>query len=274
MIHISIKAKSIDEIGVMYDVSECSRIKLLLAEVIRFSTLRILLLLFLPISFLQADIRAGALASDDQICQCQNGENSLKVSRAVLDNSRLRRYLRDDYLASSSYYMKIFTFKSAKLPPNVTWDLVDQWIDEEIIGYSEEVAEKLCNLRKSYPLASVLLEGLEKDPDTEDLRLKARLFFKGFRGEAKALKRKIDFMIPGLPSKPEGEDVKKAVSQKTLMERMILLKAELDEADRLIVNYFFTPTIQTVAAEDLNNNNMLIRLYRIERILESIENEI
>ena len=81
-------------------------------------------------------------------------------------------------------------------------------------------------------------------------------------------------MIPGLPSKPEGEDVKKAVSQKTLMERMILLKAELDEADRLIVNYFFTPTIQTVAAEDLNNNNMLIRLYRIERILESIENEI
>ncbi len=53
-----------------------------------------------------------------------------------------------------------------------------------------------------------------------------------------------------------------------------MLKVELDEADKLIVNYFFTPAPPTVAVEDLNNNNMMIRLCRIEMILESIEKEI
>ena len=158
--------------------------------------------------------------------------------------------------------------------PNVPWDLLEQWIDEEIISYAEEIAEKLSNLKKSYPIASVLLGALEKNPEKDDLRSKARLFLKGFRNETKDLRGKIDFMIPGLPSKPEGEDVKKSVARKTPMEKLSLLKVELDEADKLIVNYFFTPTTHTVAVEDLNNNNMMIRLCRIEMILESIEKEI
>ena len=39
---------------------------------------------------------------------------------------------------------------------------------------------------------------------------------------------------------------------------------------KLIGNYFFKPT-HTVDVRDLNKNNMMIRLYRIERILESLE---
>ena len=127
---------------------------------------------------------------------------------------------------------------------------------------------------KSYPISTALIEGLEKDAAKNNLKTKARLFFKDFRNETKTLRGKIDFMISGLPSKPQNEDVEKSVARKTPKEKLSLLELELDEAEKLIMNYFFIPPAHTVTVNSLDNNNMMIRLYRIEKILKSIEKAI
>ncbi len=231
-------------------------------------SIRFLVSLFLSLLLMSLTSFYGLAQTNER----QNKATTLQVSRTVLDNSSLRRHFRDEYLANDYFRAKI-SFNSARRQ-RIAPALLEQLIDEEIIIRSEEIAERLNNLIKSYPIAVALLEGVEKEPDRKDLKQKARLFFRDFRNETKKLRGNIDFMISGLPSKPKNEAIEKSIVRKTPNEKLSLLELELDEAERLIMNYFFIPPVHTVTVNNLNNNNMMIRLYHIEKILASIEKAI
>ena len=183
------------------------------------------------------------------------------ISPAILNNSRLRSYYFREY--RERHFQDLDQ-------PMVSRSFIENWIDLQIIYNTKIIAEKLNALKESYEFGNQLLQRLENEPGRTDIRRETKLFFKDFRGKTKSLRGKLNFMISGLDSKPDQAFRNYSVEQDSAGNRMNMVKGELNEAERLIKNYFLEPT-HTVDVSDLEENNMMIRLYRIEKILESLE---
>lgn len=191
----------------------------------------------------------GKVATDEQ------------VSPAILNNSRLRSYYYREYV--ERHYQ-------GRNRPLVSRNFLENWINKQIIYNTGIISERLETLKIEYAVGMQLLQRLEKEPGRTDIRRQTKRFFKDFREEAKDLRSKIDFMVSGLDSKPDDEKSNYSIEKASVGKRMEQVKSELDEAERLIRNYFLEPT-HTIEARDLEENNMMIRLYRIEKIMESLE---
>ncbi len=184
-----------------------------------------------------------------------------QVSPAILYNSRLRSYFFKEY--RERYYLD-------RDQLIVSRTSIENWVDLQIAYHTKIIAEKLDALKVSYDLGNQLLLRLEQEPERTDIRREARLFLKAFKEETKSLRVKIGFMASGLDSKPNDTSQNYSVEKNSVGSRMNMVKGELNEAERLIRNYFLEPT-HTVDVSDLDENNMMIRLYRVEKILESLE---
>lgn len=202
----------------------------------------------------------GKYPGQDQ--QAESVSSSSLVSPAVLNNSRLRSYYFREYEAMHFGYQEG--------APAMGRNYVENWIDQQIIYNAGIIALKLKSLKDNHELGTHLLKRLEKEPERRDIRLQTKRFLKNFREDTKDLRSKIDFMVSGLDSKPEDDMQNYSVEKESAGHRMNMVKSELIEAEKLIRNYFLEPT-HTVEVRDLEENNMMIRLYRIEKILESLE---
>lgn len=189
------------------------------------------------------------------------GTPDTQVAPAILNNSRLRSYYYREYV--ERHYQD-------RSRPLISRQFMENWIDKQIIYNTGIIKESLQTLKTEYEVGIQLLERLKKDPQRTDIQRQTKKFFKDFREEAKDLRKKIDFMVSGLDSKPDDDGVSYSVEKDSVEKRMKMVKSELDEAEKLIRNYFLEPT-HTIDVRDLAENNMMIRLYRIERILESLE---
>ena len=211
----------------------------------------------------------GGLAITPGLFEAQQ-TNSMKekerpeVSPEIINNAKLRNYYFREF-------MELHYYNRTGMPRD--GNFVENWIDLQIVYNTEMIAEMLSGLRTSYGVAYNLLERLEREPERPDIRSQSRRFFKEFREDVDDLRKKIDFMISGLPSKPKEGPINYSVEKGSSKSRMRMVEQELNEAEKLIGNYFFKPT-HTVDVRDLNKNNMMIRLYRIEKILESLEKTI
>lgn len=195
--------------------------------------------------------------------EADSARSTPQVSPQILNNSRLR-----------SYYFREYEVRNFHSQKQAAWvvgrNFVENWIDKQIIYNAGIIADKLENLKDSHELGTHLLKRLEKEPERRDIRLQTKRFLKNFREDTKDLRSKINFMVSGLDSKPENKLQNYSVEKESAGHRMKMVKSELNEAEKLIRNYFLEPT-HTVAVRDLEENNMMIRLYRIEKILESLE---
>lgn len=194
--------------------------------------------------------------------QAESVRSGLQVSPLILNNSRLRSYYFREY--------EVKHFGYQKGAPAMGRNFVENWIDQQIIYNAGIIALKLKSLKDNHELGTNLLKRLEKEPERSDIRLQTKRFLKNFREDTKDLRSKIDFMVSGLDSKPEDDLRNYSVEKESAGHRMNMVKLELNEAEKLIRNYFLEPT-HTVEVKDLEENNMMIRLYRIEKILESLE---
>jgi len=183
------------------------------------------------------------------------------VSLAILNNSRLRAYYYREYL--ERYY---YNRNHVRMDRN----FIEHWIDQQIIYNAQVIAGKLRLFNDNYEVATQLLDRIDREPGRAEIKRQARRFFGDFRNDVGDLRARIDFIVSGLDSKPEGDNRHYATEKGSARQRMELLKGELDKADRQIRDYFLKPT-HTVKVRDLEENNMMIRLYRIEKILESLE---
>ena len=220
-----------------------------------------LIKLFLLGSFLAPGTLIFPGIQEEKEQQPETGGPDSKISPAILNNSRLRSYYYREYL--ERHYLD-------RSRPLVSRQFMENWIDKQIIYNTGIIEERLQNLKTDYDVGIQLLDRLEKEPQRTDIRRQTKQFFKDFREEAKDLRNKIDFMVSGLDSKPDDDGIRYSVEKDSALKRMAMVKSELDEAEKLIRNYFLEPT-HTIDARDLVENNMMIRLYRIEKILESLE---
>lgn len=183
------------------------------------------------------------------------------ISPQILNNDRLRSHyykeFRDRYYYSPSptYFTDLF---------------VDNWVDQQIIHNAETISEEITNLRIRHGMGLELLKRNVREPERSEIKREIRQFFKNFREDTGNLRERIQFIVSGLDSKPENEYQNYSIERDSANHRMELAGKELEEAERLIRNYFLKPT-HTVSVSDLNENNMMIRLYRIEKIMESLE---
>ena len=193
--------------------------------------------------------------------QTETGGPDAQGSPAILNNSRLRSYYYREYVE------RHYQVRGRMV---VSRQFLENWIDKQIIYNTGIIESRLQTLKNDYEIGIKLLQRLEKEPQRTDIRRQTKRFFKDFREEAKDLRNKIDFMVSGLDSKPDDDGINYSVEKDSAGKRMTMVKSELDEAERLIRNYFLEPT-HTIDARDLAENNMMIRLYRIEKLLESLE---
>ena len=219
------------------------------------------LLIFMLAILLTPSSRGFSANDDGQAESSESVRTDKQVSTAILNNSRLRSYYFREYRERH--------FQEGD-HPMVSRSFIENWIDLQIIYNTKIISEKLDALKESYEYGNLLLQRLEKEPGRTDIRRETRLFFKDFREKTKSLRGKIDFMVSGLDSKPDDGFRNYSVEKESAGNRMNMVKEELNEAERLIRNYFLEPT-HTVDVSDLEENNMMIRLYRIEKILESLE---
>lgn len=214
-----------------------------------------LALLFTAEPVIVSEVRQSQDQQDEVI------KSPSSVSPAVMNNSRLRNYFFREYMERHRYN---------KARPPIPRGFIENWIDRQIIYNSGIIAEKLSSLQEDHEFCILLLKRLEDSPERTDIKLHTRRFFEKFRKDTKKLRSKIDFIVSGLDSEPGDDRINYSIEKDSVQQRMRAAKDELNEAGRLIRNYFLEPT-HTVKVEDLAENNMLIRLYRIERIMESLE---
>lgn len=188
-------------------------------------------------------------------------EMASKISPGIMNNAKLRAYYYREY-------MERFAYNRNRL--RMDRKFIEHWIDQQIIYNAQVIADKLKLLRNNSAIGAQFLDRMEREPERKDIKDRARSFFGDFRNEVKALRSRIDFVISGLDSKPGEFHESYSMEKTSARYRMDLLKEELGKADRQIRNYFLEPT-HTVEVRDLEENNMMIRLYRIEKILESLE---
>lgn len=192
------------------------------------------------------------------------GQSSLKeeISPLILNNQRLRRYYYREYMERFVYHRDV---------PRLAGIFVENWIDQQIVYNAQVIAERVEALKNDHAMGVQMLRRLSLEPERTDMKLQVKRFFSDFRDDVGSLRKKIDFVVSGLDSEPESQGRRYSTERSSVDERMEQVKIELSEAERLIKDYFLDPT-HTVEVRDLEDNNMMIRLYRIERIMESLEN--
>jgi len=220
-----------------------------------------ILVLFIPILKLSSDFSSrveGAALNQEQ----KETSAPEDISPLILNNERLRRYYFREYMERFVHNRDV---------PRVGRIFLENWIDQQIIYNAQVMAERVETLKNDHDMGVQLLKRLSKEPDRVDMKLQVKRFFREFRDDVGDLRKKIDFVVSGLDSEPEDRSRGYSTERTSVDERMALVKQELVEAERLIRGYFLNPT-HTVEVRDLEDNNMMIRLYRIERIMESLEN--
>ncbi len=220
------------------------------------------IMLFLISWFLPVLVPAAAQAGSNPQEQDEDFAGSdIKISPAILNNQRLRAYFLKEYV-ERHYYNRSSQMMSR--------NFVENWIDLQISHNAEVIAERVTLLKNDYEMGSLLLARLEKEPERIDIKLQVTRFFRSFREEARSLRRKLNFLVTGLDSEPEDASRHYSIEKDSVPRRMTMVKAELVEMERLVRDYFFNPT-HVVEVRDLEDNNMMIRLFRIEKIMESLE---
>jgi len=220
-----------------------------------------ILVVFLPILKVSRDFNPrleGAALIQEQ----RETSSKEEISPLILNNERLRRYYFREYMERFVYNRDV---------PRVGRIFLENWIDQQIIYNAQVIAERVDTLKNDHEMGVQLLKRLSKEPDRVDMKLQIKRFFREFRDDVGDLRKKIDFVVSGIDSEPEDRSRGYSTERTSVDERMALVKLELVEAERLIRDYFLNPT-HTVEVRDLEDNNMMIRLYRIERIMESLEN--
>jgi len=220
-----------------------------------------ILVVFLPILKVSRDFNPrleGAALIQEQ----RETSSKEEISPLILNNERLGRYYFREYMERFVYNRDV---------PRVGRIFLENWIDQQIIYNAQVIAERVDTLKNDHEMGVQLLKRLSKEPDRVDMKLQIKRFFREFRDDVGDLRKKIDFVVSGIDSEPEDRSRGYSTERTSVDERMALVKLELVEAERLIRDYFLNPT-HTVEVRDLEDNNMMIRLYRIERIMESLEN--
>ena len=155
---------------------------------------------------------------------------------------------------------------------------VERYIDRRIDVFLQQVREKLSNLKSRFAQVQEIRERTLSAPATgRDAvlnRKEWRRQLKELRDVANALRETLAFIFTDLDSKggfkPKIED--RAV--KTGFDgEMNFMEEQIKKAEQRIVDYLFVPR-NTVNLQDLQDENMLIHLYRVKELADEIRDKL
>jgi hypothetical protein len=151
---------------------------------------------------------------------------------------------------------------------------VSEWIDEYLL----ELDGRLKKLQKEYRAGEQFRDSALNEKSDAMKRMAARarwrLSLAIMEKEAGKIRGMLKPVLKGLKSKSNFEPEINTFSQDSpFHDEMRYLGEQIGKASRRIRDYFFSPT-HIVNAESLQGENMMINLYHVQKMSESLRKEI
>ncbi len=185
------------------------------------------------------------------------------------DNPLLRNYFLQQHLQNMSYTdvygRRLYRGNMRFLEQSVDW-LIDDFL--------ARVSQKLDALKIHFNMAlRNREETLSGAPDPRS-RLQAQARWKDSMEEvadkSKALRRTLSYVLRGLNSKSDFKPEIEAHAHISGFQKEIqFIQEQILKAEQRIKDYFLLPT-HTINLEDLQGQNMMIYLYRVEKLSKEL----
>lgn len=196
--------------------------------------------------------------------------DTVAISPAARENESLRRLFRTFYPNSRD---------SFAMPPRMFLEtFIDQQIDHYVMGVEERLRRLMAHLTVSENLRIRLLdlraEGREAEPAYAEGRILFRKELEEVEDAADRLRDHLEMAAAGLKGKSKLEYQLSPERREDLFGREILfIRTQVDKAETGIRDYLFRST-NTVSLEEIQGQNMLVRLHWAEQMAKRIRGEL
>ncbi len=185
------------------------------------------------------------------------------------DNPLLRNYFLQQHLQNMSY-----TDVYGRRLYRGNMRFLEQSVDRLIDDFLARVSQKLDALKLHFNTALRNREETLSGASDPRSRLQAQARWKDsmeeVADEAKALRRTLSYVLRGLNSKSDFKPKIEAHAHISGFQKEIqFIQEQILKAEQRIKDYFLLPT-HTINLEDLQGQNMMIYLYRVEKLSKEL----
>ncbi len=185
------------------------------------------------------------------------------------DNPLLRNYFLQQHLQAMSYtdvYGRRFYRGNVRF--------LEQSVDRLIDDFLARVSQKLDTLKLHFNTALRNREETLSETSNHQSRHQAQARWKDsmeqMADEAKSLRRTLSYLLRGLKSKSNFKPEIEANAHNSGFQKEIqFIQEQILKAEQRIKDYFLLPT-HTINLEDLQGQNMMIYLYRVEKLSKKL----
>lgn len=186
-----------------------------------------------------------------------------------LQNPALRAHFRS-HLLSAAYATDRYGRPVHRVNPAA----LERSVERLTAHFLTELGKKLKALKSSYQQVSsfrqsLLSEGLGPQSRGKLLKDWSKMLDE-LEDNADDLKDSIRMVMPGVKSKTEFRpEVNTSAENPAFGNEIAFIGSQIEQAERGIRDFFFTPN-HTVTVDELAGDNLLIQLYRVEKLSKQI----
>lgn len=192
------------------------------------------------------------------------------------ESARKNPILRDYFLQQQIRHMSYMDFYG-RMHYQGDVRLLERQVDRNIDNFLEQVTRKLDALKAH--LNRVLRRqeetpiGASKDKSRRKAQARWKDALKEMADEAKDLRKMLSNVLRGLDNKSDFKPQIEADANNSGFQKEIrFIEEQIEKADQQIKDYLFAPT-HTVHLQDLQGQNMMIYLYRVEKMSKKLSEE-
>lgn len=188
-------------------------------------------------------------------------------------NPTLRNYFLQQQLQGMSY---TDIYGRTYYRGNVRF--LEQHVDRLVDDFLKRVSQKLYALKTHLTEVQQAREAvLSLPPDSQNKRNTQKQWkdsCKSLGKEAKGLRKMLSYVLRGLDNKNDFKpQIQNDAGNSGFQKEIKFIEEQIAKAERRINDYPFLPT-HTVNAENLKGENMMIYLYRVEKISQKLSKEL
>ncbi len=193
------------------------------------------------------------------------------------ESARKNPILRDYFLRQQIRLMSYIDFYGTMRYRGDVW-LLERQVDRSIDDFLTRVTRKLDALKVHLNTVLSSREETLIGASNDKSRLKARAYWKDalqeMADEAEDLRKMLSPVFRGLDNKSDFKPQTEADANNLGFEKEIrFIEEQIEKAEQRIKDYLFAPT-HTVHLQDLQGQNMMIYLYRVEKMSTKLSEEI
>ena len=189
------------------------------------------------------------------------------------ESSRKNPILRDYFLQQQIRHMSYVDFYG-RLVYRGDVRLLERQVDRNIDNFLEQVTRKLDALKVHFNTVRSSREetliGASNDASRRKAQARWKDSLKRMGDEAKDLRKILSNVLRGLDSKSDFKpEIDAHLTNPGFLKEIQFIQGQIVKAEQRIRDYFFVPT-HTVNLQDLQGENMMIYLYRVERMSKAL----